>query len=69
MDENVKDKQKDDDIAVESVGDANVVHQKVKFEVYGEEMLEKNVRASGNSGRIYLPPDWVGHRVKIIRID
>lgn len=65
----MKDKQKDDDIAVESVSDANVVHQKVKFEVYGEEMLEKNVRASGNSGRIYLPPDWVGHRVKIIRID
>ena len=65
----MKDKQKDDDIAVGSGGDANVVHQKVKFEVYGEEMLEKNVRASGNSGRIYLPPDWVGHRVKIIRID
>lgn len=41
----------------------------VKFEVYGEEMLEKEVKLSGNSGRIYLPPDWVGHRVKIIRID
>ena len=42
---------------------------KVKFEVYGEEMLEKRVSLSGNSGRIYLPPDWVGHQVKIIRID
>jgi putative transposon-encoded protein len=42
---------------------------KVKFEVYGEEMLEKKVSSSGNSGRIYLPPDWVGHHVKIIRID
>ena len=42
---------------------------KVKFEVYGEEMIEKKVRLSGNSGRVYLPPDWVGHRVKIIRID
>jgi len=42
---------------------------KVKFEVYGEEMLEKVVSLSGNSGRIYLPPDWVGHQVKIIRID
>ncbi|WP_073612077.1 DUF2080 family transposase-associated protein [Desulfopila aestuarii] len=46
-----------------------MAHQKVKFEVYGEEMLEKDVKSSGNSGRIYLPPDWVGHRVKIIRID
>lgn len=42
---------------------------KVKFEVYGEEMLEKKVKISGNSGRVYLPPDWVGRNVKIIRID
>lgn len=41
----------------------------VKFEVYGEEMLEKEVKLSGNSGRVYLPPNWVNHRVKIIRID
>ncbi|AQV03025.1 cytoplasmic protein [Desulfococcus multivorans] len=42
---------------------------KVKFEVYGEEMIEKQVTSSGNSGRVYLPPDWVGRHVKIIRID
>lgn len=41
----------------------------VKFEIYGEEMIEKKVKPSGNSGRVYLPPDWVGHHVKIIRID
>ena len=43
--------------------------RKVKFEVYGEEMVEKVVKLSGNSGRVYLPPNWVGSRVKIIRID
>jgi putative transposon-encoded protein len=43
--------------------------KKVKFEVYGEEMLEKEVKISGNSGRVYLPPDWVGHKIKVIRID
>jgi putative transposon-encoded protein len=43
--------------------------RKVKFEIYGEEMLEKEVKLSGNSGRIYLPPDWVGRHVKIIRRD
>jgi putative transposon-encoded protein len=43
--------------------------EKVKFEVYGEEMIEKEVKMSGNSGRVYLPPDWVGRKVKIIRID
>lgn len=51
-----------------SVDDA-MVSGKVKFEVYGEEMVEKYVKLSGNSGRVYLPPDWVGCRVKIIRID
>jgi len=42
---------------------------KVKFEVYGEEMIEKEVKSSGNSGRIYLPPNWVGHTVRIIKLD
>jgi len=42
---------------------------KVKFVVFGEEMIEKEVKLSGNSGRVYLPPNWVGHHVKIIRID
>ena len=41
----------------------------VKFEVYGQEMIEKRVKLSGNSGRVYLPPNWVGRHVKIIRID
>ena len=48
---------------------ANREQGKVKFEVYGEEMVEKTVKQSGNSGRVYLPPDWVGCSVKIIRID
>jgi putative transposon-encoded protein len=42
---------------------------KAKFEVFGEEMIEKEVKQSGNSGRVYLPPEWVGRHVKIIRID
>jgi putative transposon-encoded protein len=42
---------------------------RLKFEIYGEEMIEKTVKLSGNSGRVYLPPNWVGRHVKIIRID
>ena len=41
----------------------------VKFVAYGLEMLAKEVKQSGNSGRIYLPPTWVGKRVKIVRVD
>ncbi|MDZ7761421.1 MAG: DUF2080 family transposase-associated protein [Desulfovermiculus sp.] len=47
----------------------NFLTTKVKFEIYGEEMIEKEVKSSGNSGRVYLPPDWVGRHVKIVRID
>ncbi len=43
--------------------------RKTKFEVYGEEMIVKEVKQSGNSGRVYLPPEWVGKHVKIIRIE
>jgi putative transposon-encoded protein len=52
-------------------GDVSAVHlsEKVKLEIYGEEMIEKHVTSSGNSGRVYLPPAWVGRHVKIIRID
>ncbi|MCP4688289.1 MAG: DUF2080 family transposase-associated protein [Desulfobacterales bacterium] len=32
-------------------------------------MIEKLVKSSGNSGRVYLPPHWVGHQVKIVRTD
>jgi putative transposon-encoded protein len=42
---------------------------KARFRVYGEELIEKKVKSSGNSGRVYLPLDWVGKHVKIIRID
>lgn len=41
----------------------------VKFEVMGVEVVSKQVKQSGNSGRIYLPPTWVGKKVKIIRLD
>lgn len=48
---------------------ATAPNSRVKFEIYGEEMIEKRVKSSGNSGRVYLPPNWVGHKVKIIRTD
>lgn len=50
-------------------GASKNITTKVKFEVFGEEMLEKEVKESGNSGRVYLPPQWIRKHVKIIRID
>jgi putative transposon-encoded protein len=37
--------------------------------VVGHEVIEKVVKRSGNSGRVYLPPGWIGKRVKIVRLE
>ena len=42
---------------------------KPEFRVLGEEMIEKEVKTSGKTGRIYLPGTWVGRFVKVIRMD
>ncbi len=39
-----------------------------KFEVYGEILIEKTVKNNGRAGRIYLPSEWVGTRVKIVKL-
>ncbi|MCA1794379.1 MAG: DUF2080 family transposase-associated protein [Desulfotignum sp.] len=62
------DKEKTDNLA-ELEEKKSPPRARVKFEVYGEEMIEKEVKSSGNSGRIYLPPNWVGHTVKIIKVE
>ncbi len=42
---------------------------KIEFRIFGEEMIAKEVKPSGKSGRVYLPSQWVGKQVKIVRID
>jgi hypothetical protein len=42
---------------------------KTEFRVIGEEMIEKKVKTSGKTGRVYLPGHWVGRIVKIIRVN
>ena len=41
---------------------------KVTFETFAEEVIEKIVMQQGTSGRIYVPPSWVGFKVKVVRI-
>lgn len=43
--------------------------KKAKIQLSGFEMLEKTVHKSGNSGRVYVPIDWIGKTVKIILIE
>lgn len=35
----------------------------------GFEMLEKQVNKSGNSGRVYVPVEWIGKRVKVVLLE
>jgi putative transposon-encoded protein len=39
----------------------------IKINAY--QIIEKTVKPSGNSGRIYAPIDWVGKKVKIILLE
>ena len=43
--------------------------KEIKIQLTGFEMLEKTVNRSGNSGRIYVPIEWIGKRVKIILVE
>jgi putative transposon-encoded protein len=33
------------------------------------EVIEKTVKSSGNSGRVYVPKDWIGKRVKVLLVE
>jgi len=41
----------------------------IKIQLSGFEMLEKQVNKSGNSGRVYVPVEWIGKRVKIVLLE
>ena len=41
----------------------------MRVEVEGYEAIEKIVKPGGNSGRVYVPIDWLSCRVKVIRIE
>jgi len=43
--------------------------KETKINLTGFEMLEKVVNKSGNSGRVYVPIEWIGKKVKIILIE
>jgi hypothetical protein len=45
------------------------VVKSVKFELFGEELIEKSVKREGSSCRIYLPSRWDGCNIKIVRVD
>lgn len=47
----------------------NKILRKTKINLVGYEMIEKEVNRSGNSGRVYVPIQWIGKKVKVILIE
>jgi hypothetical protein len=41
----------------------------MESKISGYQILEKIVKAAGHSGHIYLPPEWIGKRVKVVLIE
>lgn len=41
----------------------------VKLDENGNEYVEAVAMAQSNTGRVYVPAEWVGHRVRVTRID
>ncbi len=39
------------------------------YQIRGYEVIVKKVTPAGTSGKIYLPVDWIGKRVKVVRFD
>jgi putative transposon-encoded protein len=43
--------------------------KKTQIRLTGFEMLEKQVNKSGNSGRVYVPVNWLGKKVKVVLLE
>lgn len=41
----------------------------MKIEINAYQIIEKVVKPSGNSGRVYVPIDWVGKKVKVVLLE
>lgn len=43
--------------------------ERTNIQLVGYQMLEKQVNKSGNSGRVYVPIEWLGKKVKIVLLE
>jgi putative transposon-encoded protein len=41
----------------------------VQMQMEGYELLEKVAVKGGNSGRIYVPPSWIGKKVRVVLLE
>lgn len=39
-----------------------------KFEIEGDEVIEREVKATGNGAHVYLPKEWLNRNVKVVKL-
>jgi putative transposon-encoded protein len=44
-------------------------NQQMEVKVTAYQVIEKRVKLSGNSGRVYVPKEWVGKNVKVFLLE
>jgi len=45
------------------------MNETMEIKVTAYQVVEKTVKKSGNSGRVYVPLGWVGKKVKIFLVE
>lgn len=45
------------------------MNEKMGITITAYQVVEKSVKLSGNSGRVYVPKEWVGKRVKVFLLE
>jgi len=46
-----------------------LMNPEMEVTITAYQVLEKFVKASGNSGRVYVPKEWIGKRVKVFLLE
>jgi len=45
------------------------MNEQMEIKVRAYQVVEKKVKLSGNSGRVYVPKEWVGKKVKVFLLE
>jgi putative transposon-encoded protein len=49
--------------------DASTAQKPFEIQMQGYEVVEKVAKPCANSARIIVPRDWIGKRVRVVRLD
>lgn len=45
------------------------MNEEMEVTIKAYQVIEKFVKSSGNSGRVYVPKEWIGRRVKVFLLE